>query len=162
MHLEDIRKVEGVLCFDINDKPGHSLKNKSSKRVIPVHPELIRIGFVEYADSLRKTKNPLLFPGLAPVGAKHSHYPSIWFGKLKRELGMPSRTKVFHSFRHVMADKMRKVRAEDYLLKRMLGHEVGSVTHDTYGGDEDLVEPLNEVLQKVDFGVDLAHIKFPT
>jgi integrase len=157
LHLEDIREQDGIWVFDINDGPGRTLKSKASKRLVPIHQELIRLGLLNFAQSLRNAKKTLLFPELSPVGGKHSHYPSIWFGNLKRSLGMPSRRKVFHSFRHTLSDKLREVHALDHEIKLLLGHEVGSVTHDVYGSQP--VKALNEVLAKVDFGIDLNHLK---
>lgn len=160
LHLQDLRKVDGIWVFDLNDGPGRELKNDSSKRFIPIHPELIRLGLVKYAETLRKNGEVRLFPELNAVKGKYSHHPSIWFGKLKTRLGFPARQKVFHSFRHRMADMLREVRAEDYLIKRILGHETGTVTHDLYGDSKGLVKPLYSVLKQVDFDVDLSHLKF--
>ena len=158
LHLEDVKQVDGIWCLDVNDGPGRSLKSKSSRRIVPVHLELIRLGFLQYADMQRAAGKAQLFPELGRTRGKYSHGASLWFGRLKRSLGFPLRKKTFHSFRHTMTSKLREIRAQDHEIKMLLGHETGSVTHDVYGGRE--VKPLFEVLKQVDFGVDLAHLKF--
>ena len=159
LHVEDIKEIDGIWCLDVNDGPGRSLKSKSSKRIVPIHSELIRLGLLLYADSLRAAGKPQLFPELGRTRGKYSHGPSLWFGRLKQSLGFPARKKVFHSFRHLMASKLREIRAQDHEIKMLLGHETGSVTHDIYGGGQE-VKPLFEVLKQVDFEVDLTHLKF--
>jgi hypothetical protein len=39
---------DGIYCFDVNDRGVKKVKNKSSLRLIPVHPEVIRLGFINY------------------------------------------------------------------------------------------------------------------
>ena len=160
LHLDDIHEVDGVWVFDINDDPGRSLKNTASKRLVPIHDDLMRIGLLRHVEALRKAKKTRLFPELQLVKGKFSHYPSIWFGRLKSGLGMPSRRKAFHSFRHTMSAQLSRVQTEGYLINRLLGHEVGNTSFDTYGDDKALVQPMKKALHKVVFGVDLSHISW--
>ena len=44
LNVEDVKKVYGVLCFDVNDEKD-KMKTKSSPRIVPVHPVLIKLGF---------------------------------------------------------------------------------------------------------------------
>jgi integrase len=45
LRREDVRTVDGVLCFDIRPHEGRRLKNAASRRLVPVHPALIAAGF---------------------------------------------------------------------------------------------------------------------
>jgi integrase len=45
LRKEDVREVDGVLCFDITPHDGRGLKNRSSRRTVPVHPALMAAGF---------------------------------------------------------------------------------------------------------------------
>jgi hypothetical protein len=40
------------------------IKNAQSKRSIPIHPELLRLGFLDYVRKIRALGYKLLFPGL--------------------------------------------------------------------------------------------------
>jgi integrase len=45
LRREDVRTVEGVLCFDIRPHEKRRLKNASTRRLVPVHPALIKASF---------------------------------------------------------------------------------------------------------------------
>jgi site-specific recombinase XerD len=66
LHLADVRIVDGILCFDINaDGATKKLKNKWSKRVVPVHPRLTELGFYSYLEKIQSDHaNTRLFPQL--------------------------------------------------------------------------------------------------
>lgn len=44
LHISDLRLVDDVWCFDINNCGAKKLKTVSSRRVIPIHPQLIKMG----------------------------------------------------------------------------------------------------------------------
>ena len=56
MHVADLKvSDDGVLYFHvIADKDDKTVKTPTSRRKIPVHPELVRMGFVDYVESVRK------------------------------------------------------------------------------------------------------------
>lgn len=55
------------LFFDVNDDTGDKkLKTKTSRRHFPVHPELIRIGFVEYVNEMKSAGAEDVFPEVLP------------------------------------------------------------------------------------------------
>ena len=49
------------------------------------------------------------------------------------EAGITDPRKTFHSFRHTLIDDLRDAGVQDSLIKRMVGHEDGSVTFGIYG-----------------------------
>jgi len=76
--------------------------HRGSRRVIPVHPELVRLGFVDFVEQARRERGrvarlfPLLNPG--PRGGFGEGW-SKWFGRYIRSLGITNKHRVFHSFR---------------------------------------------------------------
>ncbi len=51
----DIEKTDGVDLIHITDQgEGQSVKTTAGRRLVPVHPELVRLGFLEYADAIEK------------------------------------------------------------------------------------------------------------
>jgi integrase len=68
LRLTDVRQVEDIWIFDLNMRTGQQLKNANAIRQVPVHAELIRLGFLAYADEQRKTDKDLLFPNLQLAG----------------------------------------------------------------------------------------------
>lgn len=152
LHSGDIQTISGYHCIVITDKrPDQNLKNAKSNRVIPLHQELIEMGFLTHIDMLKNdSEDGLIFPELRPdKDSKYSSAPSKWFGRIKKVQGI-AQNKTFHSFRHTMADKLRSIKAEDYLIKRILGHTTDSETHETYGSNQNIAA-IGETINSIKF-----------
>lgn len=136
LHTEDIIEIDDVFCIHINDsRDDQGLKNLQSPRIIPLHPSLIEAGFIDYIKKTHKdTPDGLIFPTLTKTKGKYSHNVSKWFSRVAKHVGLES-GKTFHSYRHTMADKLRDQGAQDYVIKRILGHATQSETHDRYGSN---------------------------
>lgn len=103
------------LLFIVADrKVGKRVKTKVSERVIPVHPQLARLGFLEYVDERRRqAENGRLFPGVAPDQGRALAAWSKWWGRyLRTTVGIKNTDRVFHSFRHGVKDALRKGRVD--------------------------------------------------
>jgi integrase len=65
VHL--LSETGGFFEFDWTEgEGGRQLKNKSSVRVVPIHKELIRLGFFDYVRAAVAAGNERLFPGWQP------------------------------------------------------------------------------------------------
>jgi integrase len=69
----DIRQDEGGIWYlDITDESeGHkkvdkSVKTGGSKRTVPIHPQLIKLGFLQYVEHAKQQGHTLLFQGFPP------------------------------------------------------------------------------------------------
>jgi integrase len=129
LHLDDVRCEDGVWFIDINERSADkSLKNAWSKRLVPLHPKLIELGFVRWCDQLRKDGYKRVFPELSwnPTN-RYAKEPIRAMSQFLEKLGMPrDGTKVFHSFRHGVNDFLQKRSSmPDIMRKRMMGHEPG-------------------------------------
>ena len=109
---------------------GRRLKTAGSARVVPVHPELVRIGFLRFADEARSkgAKSAPLFPLLTP-GPKGGFGEawSKWFGRYIRDLGITNKASVFHSFRHGFKDALRAAEVSEDVNDALTGHSSGAV-----------------------------------
>ena len=53
LRVQDVRQVDGVWVFDFTDEGvGQSLKNASSRRELPVHPQLLELGLVGFVEGV--------------------------------------------------------------------------------------------------------------
>lgn len=66
--LDDIYQEDGFRCLNINDEGDKQVKNDQSIRLVPMHPELVRLGFLEYLEGLRDVGATRVFPNLMPGG----------------------------------------------------------------------------------------------
>lgn len=149
LHVADFTTLQGIDCIRIDD--GHEsqkLKNSSSRRTLPIHPTLIRLGLLDYVKTQRTQNSDRLFPELEPVRGKLGHAPSKWFSRYRIKMGITDPKKTFHSFRHTMIDDLRDAGVQDSLIKRIVGHEDSAVTFGVYGSRipiKAMVEALENV-----------------
>jgi integrase len=69
LRASNVREQDSVpLIFIVADRAaGERLKARASERVVPVHPELVRLGFLDYvAERARDGTDAWLFPMGAP------------------------------------------------------------------------------------------------
>ncbi len=149
----DVRQEDGVWIIDINKR----VKTKDSVRKVPLHPELISVGFVEWATSLKIKPDERLFGEVSPASGdgKFSTTYSKRFGRFLDSLKLEDDRKVFHSFRHLFTDLLR-AKADDGVIKAILGHDDPSVTS-RYGKGYPL-QRLHEAVSAVILPVDLSHL----
>ena len=130
-------------CIDINTGPdgNNHVKNAGAIRLIPLHPTLIDLGFLKYAQS-HSDPRALLFPDLKPNGDdRHGAKWGEWFSTYRRSIGLTDGRKVFHSLRHTFKDYCRGSKIEERVQRQLMGHAPVDVA-DTYGvgfGFADLV-----------------------
>ena len=144
-------------------KAGKKLKTKQSERFVPLHPQLIEFGFLEYVAAQAKARGhkAWLFPLVAP-GTTGAAAWSKWFGRYIRENGVTDTKKVFHSFRHTFIDALRLAGVSEEINIALVGHTDDSV-HGNYGAKDKAVRfrhRLAEAVASVTYaGLDLSHIR---
>lgn len=157
LHIDDIQQQAEIWVFDINAKPPRQLKNKSAVRIVPIHKELIRIGFLEYVEAQRKAGQDRVFSNLEPGGAddRLGHGFTKWFTRYRRDVGLYEPGKDFHSFRHSATTLLHHGGVEDSIIDRITGHVLQGESGGRYN-KVSLVKQLNAGIQAIDFGVDFS------
>jgi integrase len=149
---------------------GRSLKTDSSVRAVPIHSELVRIGFLEFVEHVRQSEgsSARLFPKLTP-GPKGGFGEAFskWFGRYKRDLGIDNPSSVFHSFRHGFKDALRAAGVNEDVNDALTGHSGGNSVARGYGW-KDMVRrfgfpTLAAAVEKVQYpSLDLAKLRWTT
>jgi len=163
LHLEDVKDIGGIPCFDVNDHGTKKVKTAASVRQVPIHPALVDLGFLEYVKALQAHGVARLWPNLSRGRDGYSHVFTKVYQRLNRKAITQDSKKVFHSFRHGMSDFLKQSGELETVAAAILGHEHPNMTFGTYG-KEYRVSLLLDSLQKVDFGVDLEilRVKVPS
>lgn len=125
---------------------GTKLKNAVSERLIPVHPELQRLGFIAFAQTMEEQSKERLFHKLTPGPYGNlTHKWGQWFSDyLRKTCGVTDKRTTFHSFRHSFTDYMRRPDIPEGVQRQLVGHSSKDV-HDDYGsgyGHHWLVEAM--------------------
>lgn len=154
LHVEDIRQEQGIWLFDINMKPPRKLKNKSAVRLVPIHPELIRLGLLGYVDRQRDAGQARIFPNLHPGGAdgRLGHGFTKWFTRYRRDVEVYEQGRDFHSFRHSATTFLHQGGVADSVVDRLTGHTTPGETA-RYTKETDLAQ-LKAAIDKIDIEVD--------
>lgn len=131
-----------------DDEEGQRLKNQASRRRVPVHPELERLGFVRFAQACKGR----LFPGLKEdrYGRIATTYSSEFGSFLRKTCGITDTRKVFHSFRHAFKDALREHGVREDVSDAITGHTTGTVARG-YGAEFYPLRPLVDAISTVQY-----------
>src|SRR4029077_7095599 len=157
-------EIIGTQCIFVKaeKRAGKRLKTEQSERFVPLHPQLIASGFLEYVNEQATEcgANTWLFPKVAPGTTGKSAF-SKWFGRYLETLGVTDSSKVFHSFRHSFVDALRLAGVSSEINIALLGHTDPSV-HEKYGAKDKAVRfrhRLAEAVARVTYpGLDLSGV----
>ncbi len=130
LHVADVREIEGISVFDINAAPPRQLKNQNAVRIVPVHKELIRLGFLDYVNDQRKARHTMVFDQLTPGGAdsRLGHNFTKWFTRYRREVALYEPMLDFHSFRHSATTFLQRAKVPLALIDVLTGHSTPGET----------------------------------
>ncbi|MFN0077814.1 MAG: DUF6538 domain-containing protein [Prosthecobacter sp.] len=171
IYTADVKTADEIVYIAIREEAedgGPSikkLKTKQSIRNVPVHPELIRMGFLDFVEARKRdAESPRLFPELTPGHKGYcSDAFSKWFGRFKHRVLGEECEATMHSFRHQFRDATRAARLPDESVGRLAGWEHGwgiaKLQMHQYGRGKDYLRILAEDLAKVQYpGLDLSHL----
>jgi len=154
LERRDVRQVEGLWVFDINsDHPEKRVKTGNSVRLIPVHPRLIELGLLEFAQS---SPEGFLFPRRIRYMDDPTRSPidllSKQLNRWLRKAGVEDKRKQVQSFRETMATRLKDLGTPEYQIAEILGHENNNISTGRYGKQTRL-STLHEALAKVSLPV---------
>lgn len=126
-----IDPVHGPLLRITDQGEGQELKTESSRRTVPVHPELVRTGLLRYTEAVRVGEHEWLFPDLEGDhdGRRGANF-SKWFQRhlrSKQGLGISDPSVVYHSFRHTFKTLCRAASVDEEVSDALTGHAPSSV-----------------------------------
>jgi integrase len=169
MSADDVKRTSkgtwyvDIVASDDDDAAGpgaKTLKTTSSRRKVPIHPELIKIGFLSFAKGQNKASGSRLFPDVKPDQyGNHASYALKRF----RDSFLPAAItlnprQAFYSFRHNFRDALRQIGAPPDALQALGGWSQGKLTSDSYGDKSD-PDYQTKFMEQVTFpGLDLSHL----
>ena len=163
---KDMQQIDGILCFAVSATEGDEkrLKTAASERIVPVHPELIKIGFDRYVNERRRAEDVRLFPDLSrdSLGLYSGKF-SKWFSRFLISCDAVKDRTCFHGFRHMFRDALREARIDREIALTLGGWTTASgsgagAVADAYGHGYSATL-LNEALSKISYPkLDLSHL----
>ncbi|SMC62943.1 Site-specific recombinase XerD [Fulvimarina manganoxydans] len=163
LNIADVRKLHchWIMHIMTEGNDDKSVKTKGSMRVVPVHPELIRLGFIEYRDRMAAAGNVRLFPAATrnSRGQMVADF-SREFPRYLSRLGLMNRKGLsLYSFRHGATDAFRRAGYLDENFGFILGHAKASMTG-RYGHlPEGMLDQRVALIESIAYpGLDLSHL----
>ena len=163
LRTADVMEDEGVQYFDLRSHEGRRLKTTAARRRVPIHSELLKIGFGVYLAHVSGQGHEYLFPALKPGGpdGKRSWYVSKRFTTYRRAVGVGTAGTVFHCFRKNAATALERARVPENEAVQILGHKKMTMSYGLYSGGLDL-PGLARVVEAISYqGLDLARLRPP-
>lgn len=132
-----------------NKSRGQKVKTEGSERRVPLHRDLIRLGFLEVvADARTQGRERIFYSIKAASSGELMGNWSKWFGRyIRKTCMMTDRRVVFHSFRHSFKDLARACMLDTAVHNAITGHETGDVA-DKYGSLDFPLGPLVDAIDR--------------
>ncbi|WP_413710778.1 hypothetical protein [Rhizobium sp. Rhizsp82] len=150
-----VKDDNGHPCMYIGPSPdGGSIKNDESERTVPLHPDIIEDGFLEFV--AKRGSGPLFYGGSAGKPAKRvrddQKHPSKGVsnrvGQWVRGLGITDPRKApTHSFRHwYKVELQRRSKCSDRLVDAIQGHAAASDAGGYYKAEtSDMLQAISQL-----------------
>lgn len=126
LRIADVRgREDGHPFLSINDEDNKKVKTDSACREIPVHSELISLGFLDYVAAIENAGHSRLFPKLTVPSDRPHRNLSRWFAeyRLTQGIGGPDDdNKQFHSFRSTARTTMGQADVQKQHIDDVIGH----------------------------------------
>lgn len=159
LRVRDIEQRNGIWLFVITRDKDTRLKTEAAERVVPIHDELIRLGFLDHWNDMQARGERRLFPELR-VG-KHSdkfgYAFSKWFARYRRATKTYEHRKDFHALRHTFITRLRQAGVDRALVASIVGHEQEGTTDAEYLDEAELRDRKNAV-ERLAAEIDLSHL----
>lgn len=134
--LSEVELDADLPCLRLEPNFRRQLKNFRSRRRVPLHAELLQLGFREYVQALRGQGHTFLFPELQPASqaTPMGDVFDVGWQKLRAAaLQMPNKNaKVFHSLRHWCNNEMKQAGVASEIRKDILGYTNGDLNEGWY------------------------------
>ncbi|MCW5640981.1 MAG: site-specific integrase [Rhodoferax sp.] len=125
LRIEDVMCINGVWALRICSLDAdQKLKTASSYRMVPLHEEVIRCGFLAYAAKQKRMGHKRLFPSLRNRN-KHRTWSNAlgkWYSSYIDSIGLIDTRLSFHSHRKTFKQRLTLCSVEDEVRDALTGH----------------------------------------
>ena len=136
LRVIDIKREKGIWCINITDAGiKQRLKNRHSKRLVPIHQYLINSGFIAFVDHVKCNKSVQLFT-YRPDNKNEdwSRQYCQQLGRLQTKIGMKAAERpTAYSFRHTFIDELKQMEIDENIASQIVGHKLKKITYGRYG-----------------------------
>jgi integrase len=115
----------GAFLRITEEAEGATVKSDAGVRRVPIHSELVRLGFLDYVAATKKAGATSLWPLMPMRKGKPGAYFSDWFNAFHRHATENPNAPVFHELRHTVRTALHSAGVDRETIGRVIGHETG-------------------------------------
>ncbi|VXC74842.1 integrase [Sphingomonas sp. AX6] len=149
--VDDIDEECGIFYFNIRKTHAGTVKTARSVRLVPIHAELRRLGFLDYVNAMRDAGEAYLFPEILPGRSGRPlgdvFFKQVW-GKIKPCLTLVRPGQAVHSGRHMVSTELKMLQTFEEFRADLLGQAFGGENAGRYAGATRL-EVLQDVIVRI-------------
>jgi integrase len=170
LSVRDIKKKQGIWYFNITDSLddeesidegeyediGKSIKNQSSERIVPIHDELIRLGFLDHVSAMKSYGHDRIWPELKKN--KNDLYGGTVGGGLNDWMKKAGKHSSLKRLRNTVVSKLISAEVNGDVRRALCGHSDGmgrSDVHYKYYSDFDIVT-LHKNINKLSYDFNIG------
>ncbi len=169
LYAEDVKEAEGIHYLDIRttldddeEADDKHTKNENSIRQVPLHPQIIKLGFLQFVELRRRDgAKARLFPDLesGKSTGRYSTRFSKWFSRFKEKACGHLPKARFHSFRHHFRTELARAGVQLEYTNALCGWDSEERGMEKLYFQAKLKE-LKAAVAKVSYeGLDLSHLE---
>ena len=136
LHVNDIAKDDDGYVIILRTNSIRRLKTAQSQRLLPLPDELVRLGFIEYVQAIRRLGYEALFPDLFSDKTDNdpgNRFYDTFVPVMQGALGEKMWTRAIHALRHGMADTLKQAGVPTEVIDDISGRlSEGSETNTRY------------------------------
>ncbi len=134
LETADVQCEDSIWFLNITDE-GNGMKRvkaDASRRKVPLHSEMINLGFLKFVESQR-SNNRLFSDYNFNANGGYGRSLGRWCNEtFLPKLGLKEPSLVFHSFRHTMITRLAQANVAEPVIKGLVGHAQEGVTQASY------------------------------
>lgn len=134
LEIADIQQESDIWVLNITDEGDNNkrVKAKASRRKVPLHAELLQLGFLDFVKS--RMDGQRLFPDFSyNVNSGYGRNLGRWYNEsFLPKLGIKEPGLVFHSLRHTMVTRLGQAGVAEPIYQCIVGHAREGVTQEVY------------------------------
>jgi integrase len=175
LFVNDIFSVDGIPCLITTEAPDseQSIKANASFRTVPIHRTLIQLGFLDFVNLRRKTRDAITKKRKIPKAEKENQQQLFitmtcsktrknytknllnFFTKFNKNITSHPK-KSFHSLRHNFISALNNNTMVPYAVSYLAGHDFKTETDKTYTKPDFKI--LQEELSRLEYDFDIFKI----
>ncbi len=158
--VSDLAQKDGIWCIHLSSEEANGGgKNAYAPRWVPIHPQLIKAGLLDYWETVRAEGHQRLFPELGEAARDGcGKRATADFTEYRRSVGVGESdtrsTKSYHSFRSTLVSELSERGVDGEMRRKIVGHSGRGDVHETVY-DQSHFDPQRtlEAISLADFGL---------